>query len=218
MEVETDAERLEKDNVMSLQANGYKAFIVQDEDGSNPFENDDGNIGWIAHWSNRYNLGGFDPQRNDPEEWVEEAKRLRYIYLPVAMLDHSNVHIYEGSAAHPFDPGGWDSGQVGWVYTTPERVRDLYGVKSLNGPIRKRVIEELRAMISLLNHWVNNECYGYVITNADGDEVDSLWGIWPDYVPAGAPYVPNAEFAYIKSEALSSMNYMEPSTPKPPGL
>ncbi|MBX3245529.1 MAG: hypothetical protein KF685_13835 [Acidobacteria bacterium] len=56
-------------------------------------------------------------------EKIVELAHQNAVILPVAMCDHSGYTFYEGTGSHAFDPGGWDSGQVGFLYVTKDRLR-----------------------------------------------------------------------------------------------
>ena len=102
--------------------------------------NDYDNFGTICHWHSRYNFGDkiegsvqdylrglVTMDYNHPEhlfelQW-EKMLENQYVVLPVALLDHSGLRMWVGSEHSPFDPGGWDSGQVGFIYASLEDAR-----------------------------------------------------------------------------------------------
>lgn len=49
------------------------------------------------------------------------------ILIPVGMYDHSGYTFYEGTGPHAIDSAGWDSGQVGFLYVTKNRLRSETG-------------------------------------------------------------------------------------------
>jgi hypothetical protein len=119
------------------------AKIVWDSDpvGCHPREEYDC-FGKIVHWHRRYDFG---EKISDVGEWfrslaadvvssnypealleknVSKIVDAHYVVLPVALLDHSGLRLWVGSRHSPFDPGGWDSGQVGFIYASLEDARN----------------------------------------------------------------------------------------------
>jgi hypothetical protein len=52
--------------------------------------------------------------------WLKVAHGIPVV-LPVSATDHSGVAVYLGNGEHPHDPGGWDSGWIGFLFVTRER-------------------------------------------------------------------------------------------------
>src|SRR5579864_4230829 len=95
--------------------------IYPDEDAENPRDWD--NLGTMICFHRRYQLGDkhtfqtpadFDEWRNkeNPEDYLA-------IILPLYLLDHSGLRM-SVSSFHDH----WDSGQVGWIYVTKEKVKE----------------------------------------------------------------------------------------------
>lgn len=98
------------------------------------------------------------------------------VVLPLRLYDHSGLSMSVGSDAHPMDPGGWDSGQVGWIFDTAE-------TRAETGVPLDRVEEALRAEVDEYDDWLRGNVFGYVIETANGEHYDSCWGFVgdPDY-------------------------------------
>lgn len=98
-----------------------------------------------------------------------------YVILPLALLDHSGLHIWVGRGPHWSDPGGWDSGQVGWIYCTKKKAREEWGK-------RKDYLEKARkcleAEVAEYDQYLTGDVWGYVIETPDGEQVDSCWGFF----------------------------------------
>ena len=65
------------------------------------------------------------------EKAYQELKDAAYknaVILPLRLYDHSGITMSVGSGAHSFDPGGWDSGQVGWIFMTYAEARKNFNV------------------------------------------------------------------------------------------
>lgn len=97
------------------------------------------------------------------------------IVLPLGLIDHSGLSMYVGSGAHWCDPGGWDSGQVGIIYTTRAKVREEYG----DAPDALRRAEDaLRAEVDVYDRYLRGEVYYFAVDDEVGEQVGSCGGIY----------------------------------------
>ena len=167
--------------------------LYQDEDAQSPREND--NLGTIVYWHRRYTLGEEDGQKvyGSPNDFLKHGKEHGLIMLPVALLDHSGLRMWIGSKASVCDPGGWDSGQVGWIYVTPEKVREEYSCKRITKGVRETVLKNLQYEIEAMDQFLSGDVYGFVIEDKQGEHVDSCWGFFGlDYAISEAKDALNA--------------------------
>src|SRR6266704_2227744 len=104
--------------------------LEQDTDAESPRDWD--NLGTMVCWHRNYRLGD-EHSYGDPQEFIESDEyRNAAIVLPLGLYDHSGITMYIGSEPSPFDPGGWDSGQVGFIYISREKIRSEYSVKRIS--------------------------------------------------------------------------------------
>lgn len=168
---------------------GFTAEIVQDQSGDTCGDpRDADNLGKIVHWHQRYTIAS-DAERVDDDRFRSITHIERFLgiveqavcIVPLGMVDHSGVTFYAGSGSHACDAGGWDSGQVGFVYTTAERVRELcgeypYKPRDFDGTadewLRKQLVSEIRALAA----YAEGNVFFHRITNPEGEEVDSCYG------------------------------------------
>lgn len=94
------------------------------------------------------------------------------IYTPVYMYDHSGITL----SSIPFSCR-WDSGQIGFNYTTKQKVRTEYSVKRISPKLNQIIIDNLNAELAVYSDYVEGNCYGFVITDSDDNHVDSCGGI-----------------------------------------
>jgi hypothetical protein len=105
------------------------------------------------------------------EEWLRLVRGARAV-VPLGLLVHSGETLYVGKGPHWCDAGGWDSGHIGYAFDTPE-ARKRIGVEDWDEDrLRARITTE----IETYDEYMKGECYGYVITDADGEEVGDCWG------------------------------------------
>lgn len=165
----------------------YRISTEPDEDAASPREDNDGNLATIVCWHRRTNLGDETIRTDDydsMEELVASFGETSAI-LPVYLYEHSGMTV----RTTPFgDP--WDSGQVGWMFTTKARQEEL----GCTGDdwTREHLEESLRGELATYDLWLRGGFVGYVVerrepwtkTYADGrvesgfdwTDVDSCWG------------------------------------------
>jgi hypothetical protein len=151
-------------------------------------EDPTGGDGWLStfsHWHRRYMFAKC-AERGRHSGIVEDVQQCQdgsRVSIPVGMLDHSGVSLWEGTGHHPADAGGWDSGQVGFLWTDKDRVRQHLGYE-LTPETAENVREQLRQELKVLAAWVAGECYGYFTRDLDGEEpgdpLDNCFGFVGD--------------------------------------
>lgn len=118
------------------------------------------------------------------------ARKLPVI-LPLYLYDHSGISMSAGSngvnfnrrSHNAFDPGGWDTSSVGFIFCTWEDVEREYGVgpdKDGVEPIQ-RAERYLRGEVETYSQYLEGSVYGYVIEPKDNNQIacdDSCWGFY----------------------------------------
>lgn len=184
------------ETLKAIDYKGYKISIVADPDLDleNPRSWD--NIGTFVYWHNRYVLGDKDGKDyGNPEDFLAEIAGIdldnpRYenitlselfakaqkknVILPVYLYDHSGLRLSTGNFK-AFDPQGWDSGQVGFIYCTNEKARSEYG-----RVYRKMTEKYLHGEIETMDQFVSGEVYGYIVTDENDENIDSCYGFFGD--------------------------------------
>lgn len=142
--------------------------IYYDEDPPNPRE-DFEHISIMVYWHRRNVVG--DKRVSEPmtEEEVREAYPGILAILPVYLYQHSGMTI----ATTPFTCS-FDSGQVGWAFVTKESALEMGFTDTSKTPIE----DMIRQDVAEYDQYLKGDIYGYVIENADGDDLDSCWGFY----------------------------------------
>lgn len=181
--------------------------VQEDRDSLDPREGFD-HLGTMVCWHDRTNLGDRTVSRHQDtyellraiygEEipfpvlsrlerlhdegplWKASFKIASYIASKVISLD---VHLFEHSgmilSTTPFnDP--WDSGQVGYIYVSREKARSEFGWSRLTKKRIAHIEAALAEEVAEYSAYLEGEVYGYIITNAEGEELDSCWGFIGD--------------------------------------
>jgi hypothetical protein len=160
----------------------YKIEIFPDEDPLNP-RTDYDPLGTMVCFHRRYSLGdkhNFD-DHDDARKFLKNKRRIA-IVLPLYLYDHSGITMSTSPFSCP-----WDSGQVGWIYITREKIREEYGCKRISKKMIERVTGYLINEVKEYDQYLMGDVYGYRITeinpddpDEEGEEVDSSWGYYGD--------------------------------------
>lgn len=144
-----------------------KVTIKRDPSPSNPREEWD-NLGTMVCFHKRYKLG--DKHGMSLEEAQVFQKREDIIALPLYLYDHSGITMKTSS----FNDR-WDSGYVGFIYVTKEKIRKDYNWKVITKERRAKIEEYLRAEVKTYDQYLVGDVWGFET------EEDSCWGFYGDY-------------------------------------
>lgn len=100
-----------------------------------------------------------------------------FCILPVYLYDHSiqsvSTHSFIGRAQH----ADWDSGQVGWIYASHDKVREEYGT------VTPETVEKAKSLmadeVKEFDYYLTGQCYGFRLYE-NSEEMDSCWGFLGD--------------------------------------
>lgn len=175
---------MNKETTHEEKIGNYIIKIYQDEDTYSPRE--DCNLGTMICFHRRYNLGDkHDYKSSDFSSWNEQRKELQKqkpcIILPLYLYDHSGITMNTTGFSC-----GWDSGQVGWIMVTKEKVRKEYDVKYITQEIREKVKKVLEAEVKVYDQYLTGDVYGYQVCEVSKcelgheheEEVSSCWGYY----------------------------------------
>jgi hypothetical protein len=153
----------------------YKLTIAYDDYPDNPRDWDNPCTLWCSH--KRYNLGGrHDKQVStaDYENWDDVLTTIDYVVaLPLYLYDHSGITM----STTPFTCR-WDSGQVGWITMSKEQILSTYGGKRVTKQKRALALDRMREEVNTYDSYISGEVYCYVITDANGEEVEQDGGYY----------------------------------------
>jgi hypothetical protein len=169
---------------------GYKIRIEQDNDPQNPRE--DGGMGIMICFHSRYTLGdnhsytagedfiltlaeevGISAKKRENlsvRELVEEISK-KLVILPLYLYDHSGISMKCYRFGQHKD---WDCGQVGFIYTTAKRVKELCGKRKSHKYIEDQLIQE----VETYSQYISGDVVGFIAEDQTGEQIDSCWGFY----------------------------------------
>lgn len=161
--------------------------IFHDDDAESPRSWD--NLGTIACFHKRYRLGDQVPFSSSEfnswskmESYIINSLDAAVIY-PIYMYDHSGITISTSPFSCP-----WDSGQIGFIYVTKDKLRKEYNVKRLSKKIIDKAERILLNEIKTYDQYLVGDIYGFQIVELDKCDqghthenvIDSCWGFYGD--------------------------------------
>jgi hypothetical protein len=144
--------------------------VFQDVDAQSPREDD--NLGTMTCFHRKYSLGDKHNFSVDEfkDEWLPENKK-NLIILPLFLYDHGGITMSIGS----FNDR-WDSGQIGFIYVTKEKIREEYGWKRLTPKRIDRIKEYLKGEVEEYDQYLTGDIFGFKIEGPYCE--DSCWGYY----------------------------------------
>lgn len=115
------------------------------------------NLGTMACWHRRYNLGDVQPKES-PEEWLAENAPEGSVVLPLYLFDHSGISMSTGS----FNDR-WDSGRIGYIVLTPDQIRKEFSVKRITAKVRAKVTACLEQEVKTYDDYLTGNVWGYYV-------------------------------------------------------
>jgi len=152
---------------------GHILQIFQDTWAESPRSWD--NLGTMAVFHKKYDFGDkVDFASDDFGNWSEmqehiENKLNAVVCIPIYMYDHSGITIQTHAFSCP-----WDSGQIGFIYVTEEKLKDEYGETSLTAEHIKRATTNLETEIKTMNKYVMGDVYGFQLIKREPGKEDKI--------------------------------------------
>lgn len=141
----------------------------QDDGGFNP-RTDYDNMGHMVYAHRRYSLGDERLSADEIQERIASLPK-GSIVLPLYLYDHSGITMSTGSFSCP-----WDSGQVGWIYATPEKIREAYMVKKATAKHREKAKAVLEGEVRTFDAYIRGDVWGFTIADEGGKIAESCGG------------------------------------------
>lgn len=168
---------------------GHLIEIIADDNPESPREWD--NMGTMECFHKRYRLGDKGEHRSEEfggweafEEHLEKEHGAA-ITLPLYLYDHSGITMNTTGFSCP-----WDSGQVGFIWVSREKLLKEYSAKRLTKALLKKAREVLDGEVQTYDQYLRGDIYGYRVFGPepeacdkcgaieDREELESCWGFY----------------------------------------
>lgn len=174
-----------------LFTDGCRLDIYFDDSAESPRKWD--NLGTMACFHRSHALGDENHglKTDDFSSWDEmgewiERKMDGAVVLPLYLYDHSGLRIKVGSFQGLLAQGHaeFDSGQIGFIFVTHERIKQEYGSLDTAEAI-ERATKVLRGEVETYDQHLSGDVYGFELVgpncehcNGEGEHLDSCWGFY----------------------------------------
>lgn len=123
------------------------------------------NLGTMACFHRRYTLGDKDIPFssddfngwNEMEEYILKSLDAAVV-LPLYLYDHSGITMNTTGFSCR-----WDSGQVGFIYITKDKIMKEYGVKRIRRQLKEKVEKMLVNEVEVYDQYLTGDVYGFNI-------------------------------------------------------
>lgn len=137
--------------------------MFQDEHPESPREWD--NLGTMVCFHRRYSLGDKDipfssddfAGWNEMEEYILKSLDAAVV-LPLYLYDHSGITMNTTGFSCR-----WDSGQVGFIYITKDKIMKEYSVKRISQVLKEKVKKMLINEVTAYDQYLTGDVYGFEI-------------------------------------------------------
>lgn len=151
----------------TIEYKGHIIIIERDDDCESPRTWD--NLGTLVCFHKRYDFGDKGHHYSFPEELMAHIKESESVWLPVFLFDHSSLRM----SCQDFNDR-WDSGQIGAIFVTREKIIKEYGDDSAKN--RAIALKCLKGEIETMNQYLSGEVYWYSIKkNPSASDTGSLF-------------------------------------------
>lgn len=199
-----------KDVVKEIQKGNYKVRIFRDENPENPRTGWE-NMGTMVCFHRNYILGdNHDYKSGDYNGWDELEKQIRKdndvcVILPLYLYDHSGITMNTTGFSCR-----WDSGQVGFIYITKEKVRQEYGMKRISKEWKEKIESYLVGEVETYDEYLRGDVYGYEVVKVETcnmgceheEDISSCWGYYGD---SGIEYAISEGLVFIPKEVTDEV-------------
>lgn len=139
-------------NIEFIEGKLHRVKIVPDSDPTSPRDWD--NLGTMVCWHRNYNLGDEQPKESPTEYRAKLPKDI--IELPLYLYDHSDITMNTSGFSCR-----WDSGQVGFIYVTKEKIRKEYGWKRITQARKEKIYRYLKNEVKTYDDYLTGQVYGF---------------------------------------------------------
>lgn len=113
----------------------------------------------------------------NPVDYFKQKRGARVV-LPLSVYEHSGITMFVGHNDYTFDPGGWDTSYVGFIFDTPEGIKECYGDKQ---PTDEEIEQNLRSEVKVYASYLEGDITWYSVIDEETDFSDGCGGYVGDH-------------------------------------
>lgn len=169
----------------------YKGFTLEIHTDDHPMqpegEYDEDCLAFVYSEHDDFYMPAPNPKDFDRTLWYQ---------FPLYVYSHSGVAVSLSNEVYPFNCQ-WDSCQAGFVF-----------VKRSETPTKEEAYKIADSILDTWNMYLRGDVLGYVITDDDGETIDSCWGFYDsqEAVLEEARSVVNAHLHRMGGEQLELLS------------
>jgi hypothetical protein len=129
----------------------------------------------------------------NPVEYFKQQRGARVV-LGLTVYEHSGITMYVGDVTIPFDTDRWDTSFVGFIFDTPEGVKQCIGDNATDEEIKAALEAEVKVYASYLEGDVSR----YSIDDSETNYTDACGGYVGDTDHCEAECFSSMENAIVK--------------------
>lgn len=100
----------------------------------------------------------------NPVEYFKQERGARVV-LPLSVYEHSGITMFVGKGEYVFDPGGWDTSYVGFIFDTPEGIKECMGDPATISD--EEITEALEAEVKLYASYLEGDVTCYYVEDEE---------------------------------------------------
>ena len=112
---------------------------------------------WFGHGTGTYEEL-HEGARSKLEGRIVEEFDKQFISLPVFLMDHSGLSVSTGSFGDP-----WDSGQLGLIYVSKDKIRQEYNIKHVSKAWADKIRGYLKDEVKTYDQYLTGDVWGFQV-------------------------------------------------------
>jgi len=113
----------------------------------------------------------------NPIDYFKQERGARVV-LPLSVYEHSGITMFVGNGEYVFDPGGWDTSYVGFIFDTPESRKECFGDNEASDD---EIESSLRAEVKAYASYLEGDITCWSVYDEETDYQDGCGGYVGDY-------------------------------------
>jgi len=133
------------------------------------------NLGIIAAKHNKYDIA--DSGHLNVEDFFEDLPSIEkdYLYLPIYIYAHGGISLSTTPFSCP-----WDSGHVGYIYASKDRIKKEFEVEDITNDIIEKAYNLFTEEIKVYSQYLSGEIYQFLVYELDKEQVEDIIQYLPE--------------------------------------